>query len=342
VKSHAGILLTSSLLLLVAGNVVDAYGHGPGPSLTSWIIRIDNEQFSDNTFGIGELGIINGELENFNEDELRLTIKLYVTPSQTHTADDTQLGEIPWYYQYLSTVYPPFRDQSVMYFRFESMPDSVVLEPGESKPYEIKFYPLKAGVYHVHTNVVTEDGSRIARGQTIIVDGEGGYTEGEIFQLYIPVTLFLATAAIMTMILIRIIRPSGWKDIFVRFFFVFKSSYETMLLSGVAFSLLLTPYLPINSLALVVGLAVALGAIIIGSYISVVARSHNRIIAISTSAATVIFYFVLLMSGCSHTYSQCYPFTFDDSIVFLVVVGNAISAGLIAILTMREQRRLTE
>ena len=336
------IVLVSSILLVAAGTAMDAHAHGIGPSLVSRILRIDNEQFSDNTFATTQPGVITGELISVSEKQLNLSIRLYVTPAEV-ALPEGRVGGIPWYYSQLSTIYPPFRDQSAMYFRIEStMPERVVLEPGDSTTYEIKFFPLKAGAYHVHTYVITEDGARIGRGQTIIVDGENRHTQGEILQLYLPVVLFVTAAAILSAILLRQSRLRGWRQVSIGFFFVFKSSYETMLVAGVVTSLLLSPNLLQDTVVLVNGLAVWLSAITVGSYFLIVTGTRRNTIAIGTLVATSIFYFVLVYSGCSFAYSRSYPFNFDSSYVSLIAVGNAIAAGLVIVLIARERKMLRQ
>jgi hypothetical protein len=333
------IILIAPLLVVARGIDLEAYAHGIGSSPTSRILRIDNEQFSDNTFGTTDTGVITGELISVSDKQLRLGIRLYVTPTDVELPDGSR-SRIPWYYSEFSTVYPPYRDQSAMFFRMESeMADAMILGPGESTPYEIKFYPLKAGAYHVHTYVVTDEGARIGRGQTIIVDGESHLIAGEILQLYLPLALFAAAAAVMTTTFLTRIRPKGWKEVSFRSFFVFKSSYETMLFSGITSSLLLAPYLPREFLAQVIALTVGLAAITICGYFSTLARHHHEIIAIGTLAGTSLFYFVLLTSGCSYSYSQCHPFNFDSSYVSLIVAGNAVAAGLVSIMIARERKK---
>ena len=143
VTALATVMVLSAVLAVIP--VADA--HGVQAQLQSRFVRIDNEQFSDNTLNTGETLTVTGELQSLVNRPLRAWLSLF---SESSNAGNR--------WEFLS------RDPPGNIFD---------IPPGGSVPYSITVLALEPGTYHVHTQLNVEHvGPGLGRGQTVNVSGE--------------------------------------------------------------------------------------------------------------------------------------------------------------------------
>lgn len=139
-------LATVMVLSAVVAYLPVADAHGVQAQLQSRFVRIDNEQFSDNTLNTGETLTVTGELNSLVNRPLRAWLSLF---SESSNAGNR--------WEFLS------RDPPGNIFD---------IPPGGSVPYSITVKALEPGTYHVHTQLNVEHvGPGLGRGQTVNVDG---------------------------------------------------------------------------------------------------------------------------------------------------------------------------
>jgi len=139
-------LATVMVLSAVVAYLPVADAHGVQAQLQSRFVKIDNEQFSDNTLNTGETLTVTGELNSLVNRPLRAWLSLF---SESSNAGNR--------WEFLS------RDPPGNIFD---------IPPGGSVPYEITVKALEPGTYHVHTQLNVEHvGPGLGRGQTVNVDG---------------------------------------------------------------------------------------------------------------------------------------------------------------------------
>ncbi len=110
------------MMIVVPSAAGIAYGHGIQSGPVGRPIRIDNEQFSDNTVTTDDVVIITGEIRSVVDRPVKLVPHIYVD----HDA-------VPPYTNVLATIYPPLKNQSIWYFRVEhNLPNPTVLGPRET------------------------------------------------------------------------------------------------------------------------------------------------------------------------------------------------------------------
>jgi methane/ammonia monooxygenase subunit B len=140
-------LATVMVLSAVIAYLPVADAHGVQAQLQSRFVRIDNEQFSDNTLTTGETLTVTGELESLVNRPLRAWLSLF---SESSNAGNR--------WEFLS------RDPPGNIFD---------IPPGEIVPYSITVKALEPGTYHVHTQLNVEHvGPGLGRGQTVNVNGD--------------------------------------------------------------------------------------------------------------------------------------------------------------------------
>jgi methane/ammonia monooxygenase subunit B len=140
-------LATVMVLSAVIAYLPMADAHGVQAQLQSRFVKIDNEQFSDNTLSTGETLTVTGELESLVNRPLRAWLSLF---SESSNAGNR--------WEFLS------RDPPGNIFD---------IPPGEIVPYEITVKALEPGTYHVHTQLNVEHvGPGLGRGQTVNVNGD--------------------------------------------------------------------------------------------------------------------------------------------------------------------------
>src|ERR671924_679510 len=124
-----------------------AEGHGVQAQLQSRFVRIENEQFSDNTLNTGDELTVTGELQSLVNRPLRAWLSLF--------AESTNAGN-RWE------------------FVARDPPGNVFEIPAQGTiPYELRAKALEPGVYHVHTQLnIAGIGPGLGPGQTVQVSGE--------------------------------------------------------------------------------------------------------------------------------------------------------------------------
>ncbi|MGH9879283.1 MAG: hypothetical protein ACRD5H_16760, partial [Nitrososphaerales archaeon] len=298
-RSRLTYVILLVLLVYPALTLIDAYGHGTGPSLIGRPVSVQDEQFSDNTVTTDQVITISGKVESRLDRVIKLSPYIYVTPAVViEQPEGSRVIERQGHQYPLSIIYPPYRDHSTWYFRVEhDLPNPLILGPGESIDYEIKVYPRKAGTYHVHSYFVA-DNAYLSRGETVEVTGEALPTFEEVTQLYLPLAAGAVAVTALTLYAIRRVGAEAGREKALRICFAIKCSYETAWASGVSFWLVASfAYLYPLERTYVTSLAVTatLAAITFGGYVTAVSkrRTRQRLFGIGTSAATVIFYLAL-------------------------------------------------
>jgi len=139
----------ATVMVLSAFAVVfqSAEGHGVQAQLQSRFVRIDNEQFSDQTLNTGETLTVTGELKSLVNRPLRAWLSLF---SESANAGNR--------WEFLT------RDPPGNIFD---------IAPGATVPYSITVKALEPATYHVHTQLNVEHvGPGLGRGQTVNVVGD--------------------------------------------------------------------------------------------------------------------------------------------------------------------------
>lgn len=159
----------------------EAYGHGVGSSLVSGPYRIEDETFSiQNASTEGQPIIINGKLVSLTDYSQQLEISILVTTDQFQTWSASTIIHNLQY-----GVQREYQEHDDWFFQTLVNPAKITLKPGETKEYEIVTMPLKAGTYHVHTQITSDMGHKIGPGQTIVVGGGASITSGEVYGIYV-------------------------------------------------------------------------------------------------------------------------------------------------------------
>jgi len=144
----ATALATVMVLSAVVAYIPVADAHGVQAQLQSRFVRIDNEQFSDNTLQTGEELTVSGELNSLVNRDLRGWLSLF---SESENAGNR--------WEFLA------RDPPGNIFDIPA---------GGTVPYAITVLALEPATYHVHTQLNVEHiGPGLGRGQTVVVTGEG-------------------------------------------------------------------------------------------------------------------------------------------------------------------------
>ena len=145
-------LVAIALATIIAVSVISyilpsASAHGVQAQLQSRFVRIDNEQFSDQTLNTGEELTVTGELTSLVNRPLRAWLSLF---SESSNAGNR--------WEFLA------RDPPGNIFD---------IPPGATIPYSITVRALEPGTYHVHTQLNVESvGPGLGRGATVSVTGE--------------------------------------------------------------------------------------------------------------------------------------------------------------------------
>ena len=145
-------LIAMALATIIAVSVITyilpaASAHGVQAQLQSRFVRIDNEQFSDQTLTTGEDLTVTGELTSLVNRPLRAWLSLF---SESSNAGNR--------WEFLA------RDPPGNIFD---------IPPGATIPYSITVRALEPATYHVHTQLNVEHvGPGLGRGATVSVTGE--------------------------------------------------------------------------------------------------------------------------------------------------------------------------
>jgi len=142
VTALATVMVLSALTLVVS----NAEAHGVQAQLQSRFVKINNEQFSDNTVNTGDTITVSGELKSLVNRPLRGWLSLF---SESSNAGNR--------WEFLT------RDPPCNIFD---------IAPGATIPYSITVKALEPGTYHVHTQLNVEHvGPGLGPGQTVVVSG---------------------------------------------------------------------------------------------------------------------------------------------------------------------------
>jgi methane/ammonia monooxygenase subunit B len=145
-------LIAMALATIIAVSIITyilpaASAHGVQAQLQSRFVRIDNEQFSDQTLTTGEDLTVTGELTSLVNRPLRAWLSLF---SESSNAGNR--------WEFLA------RDPPGNIFD---------IPPGATIPYSITVRALEPATYHVHTQLNVEHvGPGLGRGATVSVTGE--------------------------------------------------------------------------------------------------------------------------------------------------------------------------
>ena len=145
-------LIAMALATIIAVSIITyilpaASAHGVQAQLQSRFVRIDNEQFSDQTLTTGEDLTVTGELTSLVNRPLRAWLSLF---SESSNAGNR--------WEFLA------RDPPGNIFD---------IAPGATVPYSITVRALEPATYHVHTQLNVEHvGPGLGRGATVSVTGE--------------------------------------------------------------------------------------------------------------------------------------------------------------------------
>ncbi len=147
-KTLAAIALATIIAVSVISYILpSASAHGVQAQLQSRFVRIDNEQFSDQTLQTGEDLTVTGELTSLVNRPLRAWLSLF---SESSNAGNR--------WEFLA------RDPPGNIFD---------IPPGATIPYSITVRALEPGTYHVHTQLNVEHvGPGLGRGATVSVTGD--------------------------------------------------------------------------------------------------------------------------------------------------------------------------
>src|SRR5829696_7589553 len=140
-------LATIIAVSLISYILPSASAHGVQAQLQSRFVRIENEQFSDQTLNTGDELTVTGELTSLVNRPLRAWLSLF--------SESTNAGN-RWEFVARD---PPGNV-------FEMPPQGTI-------PYELRAKALEPGIYHVHTQLnIAGVGPGLGPGQTVQVSGE--------------------------------------------------------------------------------------------------------------------------------------------------------------------------
>ena len=191
------ILVAIGMTAVICGFFSSAYGHGVGSPIMGGPLRIEDETFSAESVNTEDHLVITGKLVSLVDYPQQLEISILVTTDQFQTLSASTVIHNLQY-----GIHRDYQEHDDWFFQTIAEPSKVLLEPMESVEYKITTVPLKAGTYHVHTQVTSDKGSKLGPGQTIVVDGSSEITTGEILGIYVrfAVLVLLAIAGILIVV----------------------------------------------------------------------------------------------------------------------------------------------
>ena len=190
-----GIVLSIGMMMIVISVFFgSAYGHGVHSPITGGSLRIEDETFSDQSVDTENHLVITGKLVSLVDYSQQLELSMLVTTDQFQTLSSSTVIHNLQY-----GTHRDYQEHNDWFFQTVAEPDKIILEPLETVEYKIMTVPLKAGTYHIHTQVTSEKGSKLGPGQTIVVDGSSEITAGEMLGIYVrfAVLVLLAIAGIL-------------------------------------------------------------------------------------------------------------------------------------------------
>lgn len=338
------VLVLSAIIPTI---VKDAYSHGVstgGPGGFPFI-RLDFEQFSNQTVDTGQAIKITGTVESTT---LKRTFMLYpyVSVSTNSPFGSFDMNGFPRLY------YPFYDSEESWYFKINSnLTSPVVLEPGQKINYEIRVYPLKAGIYHIHSYFISDEGiDRVGPGQTVQVNGSTVLTAGEVVAFYLPFAIGAVSLVVLVLRAKRTANELGFGKIRkgIKIFFAVKSSLEAVWLSGLAVWLVLAAYHVLQPfetrLINVIAIIAIISVLTVSSYIATISKARKlNSFAIGVAGASAIFYFLLYFGSPIQLFASPYyfalstgafgynhdPLELDPLFLFIAILTNACVASLL-------------
>jgi len=249
----------------------------------------------------GGVIIINGTLKNLTPNQ-EFSLSPHISIDTANPFGSFDINGFPRSYYALED------SKESWYFRMESRPNPIILKPGEKIDYEIRLYPLKAGIYHVHSYFIRNDGhDGIARGETVQVTGSTMTTTGEVVGFYLPLSIGAASMIILSLKARKAANELGFGRIRkgIKMYFAVKASVEVIWLSGLLVWLIMVAYSVLQPfetrLISLVLITTILAAITVSSYITTISKAKlQNFLATITAAASAIFYFFLLFGVSFH------------------------------------------
>ena len=186
-------LLSVGMMMIIVISVFfnSVYGHGVGSSMFSGSLRIEDETFSAQSVDTEDHLSITGKLVSLVDYPQQLEISMLVTTDQFQTLSASTIIHNLQY-----GIHRYYQEHDDWFFQTTTEPSKILLEPLETIEYKITTVPLKAGAYHIHTQVTSDKGSKLGPGQTIVVDGSSDITTGEIFGIYVRFVILVLLAII--------------------------------------------------------------------------------------------------------------------------------------------------
>lgn len=173
------IFCVIGMMIVISVFFGSAYGHGVGSPIMGGPLRIEDETFSTQSANTEDRLEITGKLVSLVDYPQQLEISILVTTDQFQTLSASTIIHNLQY-----GIQRDYQEHDDWFFQTVADPDKITLKPGETAEYKITTVPLKAGTYHVHTQVTSDKGSKLGPGQTIIVNGSSDITIGELFGIY--------------------------------------------------------------------------------------------------------------------------------------------------------------
>ena len=177
------------MMILISVFFGFAYGHGVNSPIIGGPLRIEDEIFSEQTIDTEDNLFITGKLVSLADYPQQLEISMLVTTDQFQTLS---LSTIIHNLQY--GIHRDYQEHDDWFFQTAAEPSKVTLGPGETVEYKITTVPLKAGTYHVHTQVTSDKGSKLGPGQTIVVDGSSDITAGKMLGIHVRFAMMVLLA----------------------------------------------------------------------------------------------------------------------------------------------------
>jgi len=188
------MLSVGMMVIVISIFFNSAYGHGVGFSIFSGSLRIEDESFSAQSINTEDRLLITGKLVSLVDYPQQLEMSMLVTTDQFQTLSASTIIHSLQY-----GIQRDYQEHDDWFFQTVAEPDKITLEPSETVEYKITTVLLKAGTYHVHTQVTSDNGSKLGPGQTITVDGSSDITMGELFGIHLrfAVLVLLAITGIL-------------------------------------------------------------------------------------------------------------------------------------------------
>jgi len=188
------IFLILGFLILVT-NFDSVFGHGCQAHIVQRDFSMEGETFNRQSVLVGEPIKIQGSLVTVSQDQYHLKPWAVITISDESYFVDDIVGIFSGPNDGCSG--GNFDGNLNWYFKITSEPSKTfTLEPNEAVQYFITLIPQKAGTYHIHSAMLKDDSYRIGPGQTVVVEGSDGITDGEIFGFYLP---FFSSIVLITL-----------------------------------------------------------------------------------------------------------------------------------------------